>query len=106
MSKMSKLAMELDEQAAELGFEGSEEALAKGYEWIIDTQGNAVLYKASEEQEKAHEAWLEEREQVLDKIDEVINYLKEECDDETCERPTFMIGNLREVAKFIKRGEM
>ena len=68
MSKMSELAMELDDQAMELGFESYEEALAKGYEWVIDTHGNAILYKADEEREKAHEAWLEEREKLLEKL--------------------------------------
>lgn len=32
MSKMSQLAMELDEQAAELGYASYDEALADGYE--------------------------------------------------------------------------
>ena len=65
MSKMSEIAMELDDQAAELGFESYEEALAKGY--VIDyLQGKLVK---QDEQESAHEAWLKEREEVLDGLD-------------------------------------
>ena len=80
MSKMSELAMELDDQAMELGFESYEEALAKGYAWVIDTHGNAVLYKASEELDKAHEAWLEEKKQVLEELENLHEYFMEEDD--------------------------
>ena len=72
MSKMSEIAMELDDQAAGLGFESYEEALAKGYEWVIDTHGNAILYKADKEREKAHEAWLKEREIVLGDLNNLL----------------------------------
>lgn len=87
MSKMSRIALELQEH----GFETIEEAEANGYE-LIDT----TLYKTAER------ALQEEKDEQLDKLDEVIAYLKEECDDETCDRPTFMIGNLRDVEKYIK----
>ena len=87
MSKIGGLVIELQEH----GFKTIEEAEANGYELV-----GGVLYKT------ADKALQEEREEILDKIDEVIAYLKEECDDDTCERPTFMIGNLREVEKFIQ----
>lgn len=87
MSKMGRIALELQEH----GFETIEEAEANGYE-LIDT----TLYKTAER------ALQEEKDEQLDKLDEVIAYLKEECDDETCDRPTFMIGNLRDVEKYIK----
>lgn len=87
MSKMSRIALELQEH----GFETIEEAEANGYELI-----DGVLYKTAER------ALQEEKDEQLDKLDEVIAYLKEECDDETCERPTFMIGLLRDVEKYIK----
>ena len=91
MSKMGRLNLILTEQANELGYEKIEDAVADGY----DIVGEELL-------KTADKALQEEREEILDKVDEVITYLKEECDDDTCERPTFMIGNLREVEKFIQ----
>ena len=99
MSKMSELAMELDDQANELGFESYEEALAKGYEWVIDTHGNAVLYKPSEELNKAHEAWLEEKQQVLEEQKELHDHLMELGYDALAESVWHAIG-------FIERGEV
>ena len=87
MSKMGRLVLELQEH----GFKTIEEAEANGYELVGTT-----LYKTAEK------ALQEEKDEQLDKLDEVIAYLKEECDDETCERPTFMIGLLRDVEKYIK----
>lgn len=92
---MSEIAMELDDQAMELGFESYEEALAKGYEWIIDTRGNAVLYKASEELEKAHEAWLVERDDILDDLEHLKNIYKEVKPDEDI---------IERTINFVKKG--
>lgn len=87
MGKMKEVALELQEY----GFESLDEARDNGYELIGTT-----LYKTAEK------ALQDEKDEQLDKLDEVIAYLKEECDDETCDRPTFMIGNLRDVEKYIK----
>lgn len=65
MSKMSKIAMELDEHAVELGFADHLEAMANGYDWGIGEDGIAFLFKVEDEQQKAHEAWLKEKEEVL-----------------------------------------
>ncbi len=91
MSKMGRLFLALTEQANELGYESIEDAERHGYEVFGDK-----LYLTAEK------ALQEEKDEQLDKLDEVIAYLKEECDDETCERPTFMIDNLRDVEKYIK----
>lgn len=69
MSKMSNIAIELDERAVELGFADHLEAMANGYDWGVGEDGIAFLFKAKDEQEKAHEAWLEEKEQVLNDLD-------------------------------------
>ena len=61
MSKMSNIAMELDEHAVELGFVDHLEALANGYDWRIDETGVAKLFKNQDPQEEAHEAWLKEK---------------------------------------------
>ncbi len=65
MSKMSNIAMELDERAVELGFADHLEAMANGYDWGVGEDGVAFLWKAEDEQDKAHEAWLKERAGVL-----------------------------------------
>lgn len=69
MSKMSQLHAELSEQANELGFESYEEAIAKGYDVCYGEEG-AYLYKPQPEDEqlKAHKAWLEERDEVLEEL--------------------------------------
>lgn len=65
MSKTSDLAMQLDEHAVSLGYEDRLGAFADGYEWSVDDDGTAYLYKVEDEQDKAHEAWLAERNKVL-----------------------------------------
>lgn len=69
MSKMGNIAMELDERAVELGFADHLEAMANGYDWGVGEDGVAFLFKVEDEQEKAHEAWLEEKQQVLNDLD-------------------------------------
>lgn len=93
MSKMSEIAMEIDDQAAELGFESYEEALAKGY--VIDyLQGKLVK---QDEQESAHEAWLKEREEVLDGLDIVAH-----SDTVPFEHKEIA----KQAIEFIRKGEM
>lgn len=95
MSKMSNIAMELDERAVELGFADHLEAMANGYDWGVGEDGVAFLWKAEDEQEKAHEAWLKERDEVLgglmnlmvhsvydyDTVIKAYNFIKEQCHD-------------------------
>lgn len=61
MSKMSDIAMQLDESAVELGFADHLEAMANGYDWAVNNDGTAYLFKLEDEQQKAHEAWEKER---------------------------------------------
>lgn len=63
MSKMSVIHAELMEQCARLGFQDLGEAEQAGYG--VDWQ-NAKLIKVEDEQDKAHEAWLKERDEVLE----------------------------------------
>ena len=63
MSKMSMLYDELMGQCARLGFQELGEAEQAGYG--VDWQ-NAKLIKVKDEQDKAHEAWLKERDEVLE----------------------------------------
>lgn len=62
MSKISQLHAELSEQAYMLGFESLGEAEQAGYG--VDWE-NGKLVKVEDEQDKAHEAWLEEKNRML-----------------------------------------
>lgn len=94
MSKMSQLHAELTEQASELGFESLGEAEQAGYG--VDWQ-NARLIKAEDEQEKAHEAWLEEKQQVLNDLDIVAH-----SDSVPFEHKEIV----KQAIEFIRKGEM
>lgn len=92
MSRMSMIHAELMEQCARLGFQDLGEAEQAGYG--VDWQ-NARLIKVEDEQEKAHEAWLEERFKVLADL----KYLMEETDDDDTK------DALKRAINFIYRGE-
>lgn len=94
MSRMSQLHAELTEQAAELGFMSIEEAEANGYEVDYDKQ-ELVQTDNEGELDKAHEAWLKERDEVLgglmnlmvhsaydyDTVIKAYNFIREQCHD-------------------------
>ena len=99
MSKMSQLHAELSEQASDLGFESIEEAEANGYHIGYTNTGWKLQLDMAKAQEKAHEAWLKEKQQVLDeltdatndgeldwgeivrKIEHAIEFIEEQCHD-------------------------
>lgn len=62
MSKMSQLHAELSEQAYELGFESIEEAEANGY--VCDLTGGKLI----DGREQAHNEWLKDKEEVLERL--------------------------------------
>ena len=68
MSRMSMIHAELMEQCARLGFQDLGEAEQAGYG--VDWQ-NAKLIKVEDEQDKAHKAWLKERDEVLEGLNEM-----------------------------------
>lgn len=75
---MSKIGRDriimLQESAENLGFETIEEALNNGYHEVQDlVNGIFTLEKIDTmaEQEKAHEAWLKERDEVLKGLNEL-----------------------------------
>ena len=100
MSKISQLHAELTEQAAQLGFESIEEAEQHG--WIVNYESGMLEppvvqpeLDKMEELDKAHEAWLKERDEVLgglvnlmvhsvydyDTVIKAYNFIKEQCHD-------------------------
>ncbi len=94
MSKMSQLHADLTEQAYGLGFESIEDAERNGYE--VDYV-NAKLYKP-DEQEQAHEAWLEEKRQVLNELVDVINDGELDWGE--------IVRKVEHAIEFIEKGEM
>lgn len=97
MSKMSQLHAELSEQAYELGYESIEEAEANGLQVQYNEDGTATLvpFLTDKEQEKAEQA---RREDMLDKIDEAIGYIRFYDHKDSDEH----IKNLLEVEEYIK----
>lgn len=103
---MSDIHLDLTEQANELGFESIGEAEQAGYgvDWknikLIKVEDEILAWckryeRYDEEQEKAHEAWLKERETILgglmnlmvhsvydyDTVIKAYNFIKEQCHD-------------------------
>lgn len=89
MSKIGRVNLELQEQANELGFSTVQEALDNGYEVIQRTMGAPrdldeidrepeVWYELQkkDELEEAHKAWLKEKEEVLESLDEIATYFE------------------------------
>lgn len=111
MSKMSNLALELDELAVELGFEDLEDAMNNGYEWVQDNDNEPHLIKVEDEQDKAHQAWLKERDhtiEILDLVADVLNEINDGLaktgDEELVEAWSLLelARETRAVANFIK----
>ena len=85
MSKMSEIAMELDDMAGELGFESYEEALAKGYEiqytgedWVLVPSIDKVYEEVEEEKEKRKRETLIKLNAVLLDLQELHETINEE----------------------------
>lgn len=85
----------LQENAEELGFGTIQEALDGGYNEMQDLVNGTFRLEKVDEQEKAHEAWLEEQQIVLgglmnlmvhkvydhDIIERAYKFVKEQCHD-------------------------
>lgn len=99
MSKMSTAAMELDEQSAELGYDGLQDALNNGYSVVYDETGfHLEKIDAEKEQEKAHEAWLKEKQQVLNELNDVIWDGRLDWGE--------IVRKVEHAIEFIKKGEL
>lgn len=72
MSKIGQYALEIQEQANELGFSTIQEAFDNGYEVVGDVLIQKVDSRdALAEMEKAHEEWLKEKESVLTELNKI-----------------------------------
>lgn len=61
----------LQERAEELGFSTITEAIDAGYHEVQDLVAGTFTLEKIDEQEKAHEAWLKERDEVLEGLNEM-----------------------------------
>lgn len=95
MSKMAQLHMELSEQAYELGYESIEEAETNGVKIQYNADGTATLVPFLTDREQAEQA---RRDEMLDKIDEAIGYIRFYDHKDSDEH----IKNLLEVEEYIK----
>lgn len=106
--------MELDDQAIELGFESYEEALAKGYE--VDYEKCKLVKRGlgysetieylAKEQEKAHKAWLEEKNSLLKDLTGLQEILETLTDGEKHEISSYWADTIWHAIEFIRKGEM
>lgn len=88
MSKIGNYYLELQEQANELGFDTVEDAFDAGYEAYM-----GKLQPKEDEQTKAHEAWLEEKNIVLGDLKNLL----------ICKAFDFDI--IKHAIEFIEKGE-
>lgn len=76
MSRMGNYNLQLQEQAEELGFSTTQEALDRGYHVVEDLVTNYATLKKLDEEELAHEAWLKEKEKVLNSLKDAIKFIE------------------------------
>ena len=89
--------IQLQERAEELGFSTIAEALDAGYHEVQDlVAGTFTLEKIEDELQKAHEAWLKERNDILDDLEHLKNIYKGVKPDEDI---------IERTINFFKRGE-
>lgn len=90
--------IQLQERAEELGFSTITEAIDAGYHEVQDLVAGTFTLEKIDEQEKAHEAWLKEREEVLEEQRELHDRLMELGYDALAE-------SVFKAIEFIRKGE-
>ena len=96
---MRDRVIQLQERAEELGFSTITEALYAGYHEVQDLVAGTFTLEKIDEQEKAHEAWLKEREEVLEEQRRLHDHLMELGYDSLAE-------SVFKAIDFIEKGEM
>lgn len=97
MSKIGRVALALQECAEELGFSTIAEALDNGYHEVQDLVAGTFKLEKIDEQDKAHEAWLKERDDILDDLEHLKNIYKGVKPDEDI---------IERTINFFEKGEM
>lgn len=91
----------LQERAEELGFSTITEAIDAGYHEVQDLDNNTFTLEkidvAEYEQDKAHEAWLKEREEVLGELISIYNDI---------DVPRDLKKYIKHAIEFVKKGEL
>lgn len=72
--------IQLQECAEELGFGTITEAIDAGYHEVQDLVAGTFTLEKIDEQEEAHEAWLKERDEVLEELKNLHEYFVEDDD--------------------------
>lgn len=103
--------IQLQECAEELGFSTITEALDAGYHEVQDLVADTFTLEKIDEQEKAHEAWLEEKRKILNELNSILNAINGQAYNNFSdyELLTFIKNNKQIIAKaieFIEKGEM
>lgn len=89
--------IQLQECAEELGFSTITEAIDAGYHEVQDLVAGTFTLEKIDEQEKAHEAWLEERDALL----------KDLREQEQMARESYEVDHtvIKHAIEFIEKGE-
>lgn len=97
MSKLGRVALDLTEQAQELGFETVQEAIDNGYVAVYYKDGDVALVpRMDKELLEAHEKWEAKKKEIIDKLEMLINDTPYQVYKDT----------LRETINFIQEGEV
>ena len=94
--------IQLQERAEELGFSTITEAIDAGYHEVQDLVAGTFTLEKIDEQEKAHEAWLKEKNKVLGGLDLIVLHL----DRRDIDKFTIQVRRIIEnTIDFVKKGE-
>lgn len=99
--------IQLQERAEELGFSTITEAIDAGYHEVQDLVAGTFTLEKIDEQEKAHEAWLEEREEVVKGLERLValeKLLSKAYGDEFGASES-AVKDLQRAIDFIRKGE-
>lgn len=104
MSKIGQFNIAMTEKVNELGYETVEEAIADG--WDSNEFYMSYMKEVKDEQEKAHDAWLKEREEVVNGLKRMLDLWKGPYTDYelACALGQYQ-DNLGKAIEFIERGE-
>lgn len=100
--------IQLQERAEELGFSTITEAIDAGYHEVQDLVAGTFTLEKIDEQEKAHEAWLKERNEVIEGLERMValeKLLSKAYGDEFGASESNM-KDLQRAIEFIKKGEV
>ena len=98
--------IQLQECAENLGFSTITEALDAGYHEVQDLVAGTFTLEKIDEQEKAHEAWLEEKNSLLKDLTGLQEILETLADGEKHEISSYWADTIWHAIEFIRKGEM